>query len=275
MNQKADFLQKESIRIDSHNESNRIDSNRELECSTVWLLTRVMNTTYHGKRNGEVGPQLVVRPWSRGTGRVFVHATPVDKVASCVWRGRVCVDVEMLLKVLLDQLRPLTIRYRVTWKTVQQWTSLCAASYIGWQCALPTSQAECARLYTGHLQIQPNKFPTDFQEISRIHFLKFQNIFTRQAIQKYQNAGEVCNVYNWARDEELRPTLIIVSDIIVILFTGGLPYVQYTRNRLTCEHYIANYKIFHERQLNSKRFPVFPGVVDTLVYHSGCRDTHN
>jgi len=29
------FLLNESIRIDSHNESNRIDSNRELECSTV------------------------------------------------------------------------------------------------------------------------------------------------------------------------------------------------------------------------------------------------
>jgi len=27
------FLQNESIRIDSHNESNGIDSNRELECS--------------------------------------------------------------------------------------------------------------------------------------------------------------------------------------------------------------------------------------------------
>jgi len=32
---KADFLQNEWIRIDSHNESNRIDSNRELECSSV------------------------------------------------------------------------------------------------------------------------------------------------------------------------------------------------------------------------------------------------
>ena len=29
------FLQNESIRIDSHNESNRIDLNRELECSTL------------------------------------------------------------------------------------------------------------------------------------------------------------------------------------------------------------------------------------------------
>ena len=28
------FLQNESIRIDSHNESNIIDSNRELECSS-------------------------------------------------------------------------------------------------------------------------------------------------------------------------------------------------------------------------------------------------
>jgi len=34
VNRKADFLQNESIRIDSHNESNWIDSNRELECST-------------------------------------------------------------------------------------------------------------------------------------------------------------------------------------------------------------------------------------------------
>jgi len=33
VNRKADFLLNESIRIDSHNESNRIDSNRELECS--------------------------------------------------------------------------------------------------------------------------------------------------------------------------------------------------------------------------------------------------
>ena len=29
------FLLNESIRIDSHNELNRIDSNRELECSTL------------------------------------------------------------------------------------------------------------------------------------------------------------------------------------------------------------------------------------------------
>jgi len=35
VNRKADFLQNESIRIYSHNESNPIDSNRELECSTV------------------------------------------------------------------------------------------------------------------------------------------------------------------------------------------------------------------------------------------------
>ena len=36
VNRKADFLQNESIRIDSHNESNGIDSNYcELECSTV------------------------------------------------------------------------------------------------------------------------------------------------------------------------------------------------------------------------------------------------
>ena len=34
VNRKANFLQNESIRIDSHNESNRMYSNRELEYST-------------------------------------------------------------------------------------------------------------------------------------------------------------------------------------------------------------------------------------------------
>ena len=38
VNRKADFFTK---RIDSHNESNRIDSNRELECSTRKLQTTV------------------------------------------------------------------------------------------------------------------------------------------------------------------------------------------------------------------------------------------
>ena len=33
VNRKADFLLNESTRINSHNESNRIDSNRKLECS--------------------------------------------------------------------------------------------------------------------------------------------------------------------------------------------------------------------------------------------------
>jgi len=40
VNRKADFLQNESIRIDSHNESNLIDSNRELECSRTKNQTR-------------------------------------------------------------------------------------------------------------------------------------------------------------------------------------------------------------------------------------------
>ena len=33
------FLLNESIRIDSHNESNKIDSNRELECSSSTAST--------------------------------------------------------------------------------------------------------------------------------------------------------------------------------------------------------------------------------------------
>jgi len=50
-------------------------------------------------------------------------------------------------------------------------------------------------------------------------------------------------------------------DIIVILFTGGLPYVQCSKNRLMCENHAANYTIFQERQLTSRRFPVFSGAI--------------
>jgi len=38
----------------------------------------------------------------------------------------------------------------------------------------------------------------------------------------------------------------ITPEIIVILFTGGLPYVQCTKSRPTCENYIANCKILPE-----------------------------
>jgi len=61
---------------------------------------------------------------------------------------------------------------------------------------------------------------------------------------------------------------MLTPEIIVIMFTRGLPYVQCTKNRLTCKNYTANYKIFHELQLNSRRFP---GVVDTLLILSGTR----
>ena len=39
---------------------------------------------------------------------------------------------------------------------------------------------------------------------------------------------------------------MLTAEIMVILFTQGLPYVHCTKNRLTCENYTANYKIFHE-----------------------------
>jgi len=43
------FLLNESIRIDSHNESNRIDSNRELECSNMHIsaIPAVQKNTEH------------------------------------------------------------------------------------------------------------------------------------------------------------------------------------------------------------------------------------
>jgi len=39
--------------------------------------------------------------------------------------------------------------------------------------------------------------------------------------------------------------LITVPEIIVILFNGGLPYVQCTKNHLTCENYIVTHTHTH------------------------------
>ena len=51
---------------------------------------------------------------------------------------------------------------------------------------------------------------------------------------------------------------MLTAEITVILFTQGLPYVQCTKNRPMRKNYIANYTIFQEQQLNSRKFPVFP-----------------
>jgi len=58
----------------------------------------------------------------------------------------------------------------------------------------------------------------------------------------------------------------VIPEITVILFTRGLLYVslQCTKNRLTCENYIANCKIFQEHQLHSRRFQGYLEVADTL-----------
>ena len=49
--------------------------------------------------------------------------------------------------------------------------------------------------------------------------------------------------------------------LLVTLFTRRLPYVQCSKNRLTCENYTAVYKLFQEHQVNSRRFPVFQGAI--------------
>jgi len=61
-------------------------------------------------------------------------------------------------------------------------------------------------------------------------FNNSRRFFTWQVTQ-YQNAGEM------------------------ILFIWGLPCVQCTKNRLTCENYTANYKIF-QTYTKFQRFPV-------------------
>ena len=102
---------------------------------------------------------------------------------------------------------------------------------------------------TGCLQIQPNQFPGNFQDIYMIHFFKFPEDFLRD------------KPYN---------IKMLSPEITVILFTRKLPHVQCTKNRLTCESYIANYIIFKEHRLNSRRFPVFPGAISNSRRSRSC-----
>ena len=85
---------------------------------------------------------------------------------------------------------------------------------------------------------------TNLQKISRIHFKKFQMTYAISHI--------------------------ITPEIIVILFQR-LPYVQCTQSRLTSENDIANYKIFHKHQLNSRRFPVFPEAISISRSSRSCK----
>jgi len=65
---------------------------------------------------------------------------------------------------------------------------------------------------------------------------------------------------------------MLTPEIIVILFTRGLPCVQCTKNRLTRENYTANYyKIFQEHQLYSRRFPVSPAAISNSSRFPGFR----
>jgi len=137
---------------------------------------------------------------------------------------------------LVPEDQELTTRIVSPWICVQKEDGWLHKSSKWWNCPQVTEAGQQG-VYKSSL--------TNFQVISRDiqdAFSKFHKIFMLQAIQ-YQNAGEVCNVYKWACDDELRSTLIIVPEIIVILFTRGLPYVQCTKNRLTCENYTANYKL--------------------------------
>jgi len=66
---------------------------------------------------------------------------------------------------------------------------------------------------------------------------------------------------------------MLTSEITAILFTRGFTYVQCTKNRLTCKKHTATYKIFQEHQLNSRRFPVFPGGISNSMRFPGVADT--
>jgi len=69
------------------------------------------------------------------------------------------------------------------------------------------------------------------------------------------------------------PTRLIIYDHSDPVYRK-LPYVQCTKNRLTCKNYIAKCKIFQVHQLNSRRFSVFPGAISNSRRFPGVVDTH-
>ena len=112
------------------------------------------------------------------------------------------------------------------------------------------------------LQIQPNQFLGDFQEISGIHFQK--NSRRLLSDKPYNIRMQVKFVMS------INEHMIMSSDQ-----RSSLCYqtVQCTKNRVTCKNYIANYKIFQERRLHSRRFPVFPGAISKSWRFPGVVET--
>ena len=106
--------------------------------------------------------------------------------------------------------------------------------------------------FSGCLQL-----PTDFQEISRIHFSKNSRTFLRD---KPYNV-EMQVKFVMSVDEHVLMSCDQRSSLCLRSQWSCLPeqFPIYTALKsLMCENCIANYKIFQEHQLNFRRFPVFP-----------------
>ena len=101
------------------------------------------------------------------------------------------------------------------------------------------------------------------EPISRTHFFKFQKIFTWQAIQCQMQVKFVMSI-----NEHVMTSSDQRSSVCHL--TCLLLYEQWTQQIRTSqswdkvgyrENYIPNYKIFQKHQLDSTRFPVFPGAI--------------
>jgi len=101
---------------------------------------------------------------------------------------------------------------------------------------------------------------TNFQDT---FFFKFQKIFTWQAIQCQMQAKFVMSI-----NEHVMTSSDQHSSVCHL--TCLLLYEQWTQQIRTSqswdkvgyrENYIPNYKIFQKHQLDSTRFPVFPGAI--------------
>ena len=96
---------------------------------------------------------------------------------------------------------------------------------------------------SGCLQIQPNQFPGDFQEISRIFFFKSGRFVRYKAYNIKMQVKFIISINEHVMMSSDQRHAYLQYENILILYTC-LPYEQCTKNSLTCENYIANYKNF-------------------------------
>jgi len=79
------FLQNESIRIDSRNKSNRIDSNRELECSTSHMSSATKVCRYNWHSAGFLGRPFPMEKIRIYFVKIYAEAVLSNSTRKLLW----------------------------------------------------------------------------------------------------------------------------------------------------------------------------------------------